>query len=438
MRWTNLSVHKFAEGSHDPVEKMEEAARNVALAALDDGWTGPPFDPIKLAEILDYDVEAREDVVDARIRFQDDHRFKIEFNPTRPRARIFFSIAHEIAHTFFPDCKQRVRYRGERMPLASDDWQVEMLCNVGAAELLIPIGSVIALRDKRPTIEDLLALRKEFHVSTEAILIRFAKLSYSACAAFCSSRVESGSHAGGYRVDYLIPSRSWSAGARAGALLSEDSPVKQCVAIGFTAKGSERLFGEKSKIEAVGLPPYPGHVTPRVAGLIWQSGGEASGAPAIRYLRGNALEPRGSDQRIIAHIVNDQTSSWGGKSFAAAIRAKWPDVHRTFVQIVESGKRTHLALGATSQIRVSKDIQVFNIVAQHGLGSSAHPRIRYAALKQGLLELARVAKTEGASVHMPRIGTGNAGGDWNVIAEILDETLVRQGISPTVYELPSR
>ena len=437
MRWTNASVHKFAGGAEDPVEKMETSARNVAVAALDKGWTGPPFDPIKLAEILHYDIEAREDVVDARVLHQQDNRFKIEYNPMRPQARIFFSIAHEIAHTFFPDCKQRIRHRGGRASQEGDDWQVEMLCNVGAAELLIPIGSVIALKDKRPSIEHLLTLRKEFHVSTEAILIRFAKLSHSACAAFCASKIEKGPNAGVYRFDYLIPSRSWIARVKAGSLLSADSPVRQCVAIGFTAKGVEPLFGEKSKIEAVGLPPYPGHTTPRVAGLIWQTFGDASTAQSIKYLVGNALEPRGSDKRIIAHIVNDQTVNWGGKSFAAAMRAKWPEVHRAFAQIVESGKRAHLALGATSQVRVNNDIQVFNIVAQHGLGNSQVPRIRYAALKHGLEELARVAKLEAASVHMPRIGAGNAGGDWNVISEIVDETLVRQGVSTTVYDLPS-
>ena len=37
---------------------------------------------------------------------------------------------------------------------------------------------------------------------------------------------------------------------------------------------------------------------------------------------------------------------------------------------------------------------------------------------------------------MPRIGTGQAGGDWAIIHEMIDEALVRQGVDVTVYTLP--
>jgi hypothetical protein len=37
---------------------------------------------------------------------------------------------------------------------------------------------------------------------------------------------------------------------------------------------------------------------------------------------------------------------------------------------------------------------------------------------------------------MPRIGAGEAGGDWRIISEIIDETLCKQNIPVTVYDLP--
>ena len=41
-------------------------------------------------------------------------------------------------------------------------------------------------------------------------------------------------------------------------------------------------------------------------------------------------------------------------------------------------------------------------------------------------------------VHMPRIGTGAAGGDWGVIEEIIEEEMVRSNLTVTIYDLPPR
>ena len=76
------------------------------------------------------------------------------------------------------------------------------------------------------------------------------------------------------------------------------------------------------------------------------------------------------------------------------------------------------------------------MIAQHGYGESSKPRIRYAALKNCLEKLKGFAKDKSATVHMPRIGTGFAGGNWSYISELIDEVLVRDGVAVTVYSLP--
>ena len=43
----------------------------------------------------------------------------------------------------------------------------------------------------------------------------------------------------------------------------------------------------------------------------------------VSFLRGNALEPRGTGTRIIAQIVNDKTPNWGA-GFAREVRNKYP------------------------------------------------------------------------------------------------------------------
>jgi hypothetical protein len=128
--WTNKSVLEFA-GNGDPIKLIESKARELVLKARDAGWTGPPYNPLAIADLLKIPVEANGDVTDART-VAHNAGVKIEFNPTRPRERVRFSIAHEIAHTLFPDVAEQTRHRSG--PSASaDEWQLEMLCNLAAA-----------------------------------------------------------------------------------------------------------------------------------------------------------------------------------------------------------------------------------------------------------------------------------------------------------------
>ncbi len=440
-RWTNASVIQFA-GGNDPIEKMETVAREVALAAMDRGWVGPPFDPIALAEILGYQIEAREDVREARVLYDANLGFKIQFNPIRPKGRTAFSVAHEIAHTLFPDCKRKVRNRSMHSEVADDDWQIEILCNIGAAELLMPTGSFSPPASEDLSLDKLLDERRKFQVSTEAILIRCVKLAKSACAAFSASRVKgnetSGSGKGHYRLDYIIPSQTWPSKTSFDERLPSSANLNECSAIGFTAKGTIELGTRSIAVEAVGLPPYPGRIEPRVAGLLFfdTDRGRQRGVPKIQYVKGDALKPRGGSPKVIAHVINDATTHWGGVSFAAALKKKWPDAHRAFTQKVLMSNREALTLGSVSHALAEPGLHVYNIVAQHGFGKSTTPRIRYAALEVGLKKLAEFAASQGASVHMPRIGAGNAGGSWSVIEELIEDALIKQGVSVMVYDLP--
>jgi hypothetical protein len=114
VEWTNPSVIAFA-GNQDPLDAIVRRARETVFQAFDKGWSGPPFDPIKLAGLLNISVRAHADVVDARTVPTGAGKFTIEFNPQQNRGRVRFSVAHEIAHTFFPDCALAVRHRGARV-----------------------------------------------------------------------------------------------------------------------------------------------------------------------------------------------------------------------------------------------------------------------------------------------------------------------------------
>lgn len=245
-RWTNRSVLDFASGA-DPVAKMEGQARSLALTAMDDGWGGPPFDPLALAQRLGIATTARGDIPDARLVPIGDGKLVLEYNPTRPRGRLRFSIAHEIAHTLFPDCAERVRHRGGDIAAGIDDWQLEVLCNIGAAELLMPSGSFTQLADQRLSIQKVMDVRKEYDVSVEACLIRLIKLARTPCAAFCASAHEDG----GYNVDYVIPTLGYDCPVSVGQRIPHGSAVSQANAIGFTAVATEEWVAGKQLLSLI-------------------------------------------------------------------------------------------------------------------------------------------------------------------------------------------
>jgi hypothetical protein len=88
-------------------------------------------------------------------------------------------------------------------------------------------------------------------------------------------------------------------------------------------------------------------------------------------------------------------------------------------------------------VKVEDDLSVANMVAQHGSVSRANPvAIRYDALAQCLSKLADQIG-QGTLIHMPRIGCGLAGGNWDQIEPLLEEHLAMAGFDVRVYDLPA-
>src|SRR5258708_33819437 len=138
-RWTNKSVLALA-GGEDPIIAIERKALELVLHARDQGWSGPPFNPIFIADMLKIPVTANASVADACI-VSTEGKLQIQFNPTQVRERVRFSIAHEIAHSLFGDVADEVRNRGGKKG-AIDAWQLEGLRNIAAPGFGIPKGSL--------------------------------------------------------------------------------------------------------------------------------------------------------------------------------------------------------------------------------------------------------------------------------------------------------
>ncbi len=154
----------------------------------------------------------------------------------------------------------------------------------------------------------------------------------------------------------------------------------------------------------------------------------------ITYRVGDATQPIADGNKIVIHICND-LGKWG-KGFVLAISKRWksPEViyKNSFAAINKP------VLGDVQFVSVEDGIVVANIIGQEGIRSprdnKSPPPIRYTAVRKGLIAVAEYAIQYNASVHMPRIGCGLAGGRWEEVELIIEETLVQKNIVTTVYD----
>jgi O-acetyl-ADP-ribose deacetylase (regulator of RNase III) len=152
----------------------------------------------------------------------------------------------------------------------------------------------------------------------------------------------------------------------------------------------------------------------------------------IQYVVGDATDPQGPGKKIIVHVCNN-IGAWG-KGFVMALSAKWSKPEENFRWWASHGIAGNYYLGQIQYVQVEDDIWVANMVAQNGVRSEDNPKpIDYNALTNCLANIALSADVEGASIHMPRIGCGLAGGDWDIVESIINNLM--PDIPVTVYDL---
>ncbi|MBK3580350.1 Appr-1-p processing protein [Streptomyces sp. MBT65] len=153
----------------------------------------------------------------------------------------------------------------------------------------------------------------------------------------------------------------------------------------------------------------------------------------INYVRGDATVPSVKGVKVIAHVCND-IGGWG-KGFVLAVSRRWPEPEKEYRAWHRGRAANGFGLGAVQFVRVERYVWVANMIGQRGTrtGSKGVP-VRYEAIDTALGLLADRAAELGASVHMPRIGCGLAGGKWSRVEPLVTERLVRRGIAVTVYD----
>ena len=155
---------------------------------------------------------------------------------------------------------------------------------------------------------------------------------------------------------------------------------------------------------------------------------------SIKYEVGDATDPIGHGPKIIVHICNN-AGGWG-KGFVVAVSRRWPEPERCYRAWHRGKEPDEFLLGQVQFVKVESDIWVANLIGQHGMTvRNGVPPVRYDAIRSGLRSVAAKAKELNASVHMPRIGCGLAGGKWEQVEPIIKDELISAGVSVRVYDL---
>lgn len=144
------------------------------------------------------------------------------------------------------------------------------------------------------------------------------------------------------------------------------------------------------------------------------------------------LTPGGWSQNNCPYL---QRPRWLGERVCAGDFERWPEPEASYREWFKKRNENDFELGAVQFVQVRSDIWIANMVGQHGMrASGSKPPIRYEAVEQCLEAVANKAAELKASVHMPRIGCGLAGGKWERIEPLIVKALCERDIAVVVYD----
>jgi O-acetyl-ADP-ribose deacetylase (regulator of RNase III) len=153
----------------------------------------------------------------------------------------------------------------------------------------------------------------------------------------------------------------------------------------------------------------------------------------LTYHKGDASIRHDKDKlTYILHVVNN-VGAWGA-GFTRSLERRYPGAGHVYRHWCCGDSIFVTGLGG---VYIDFDRDIVHLMAQDGVGTDKR-RINYAALGKCLLSLATNLSFSSRShpqntiLQMPKIGTGLAGGDWNIIKVIIEDAL--EGWDVRIYE----
>lgn len=158
----------------------------------------------------------------------------------------------------------------------------------------------------------------------------------------------------------------------------------------------------------------------------------------INYIIGDATKPsiKENEYSVICHCCNT-LGAWGA-GFVIPLGRQYPQAKEKYQIFIETTKPDE-RLGKVNCVKVNSNIIVANIMGQDKIGKQKDGSIplSYHALEEGFNYIYDSFTNYNIpfSIHMPRIGCGLAGGDWNTVEKIIKKCFSEKNISVTVYDL---
>jgi Zn-dependent peptidase ImmA (M78 family) len=176
-----ISLIRQSGGLIDPRWKVVNMAR--ALIEATRTFSGLPNDPLERLKIIAsfQGIKIKPMVMDQVRRekrdaalYPTDSGWIVLYNPACLKSRILFTIGHEIIHTFFPNSRNGARFRSMTSPGSRESNELELLCHLGASELVMPIDEFQHQANGRFGLASVERLSSYFGTSFEATVYRLS------------------------------------------------------------------------------------------------------------------------------------------------------------------------------------------------------------------------------------------------------------------------
>ena len=138
----------------------------------------------------------------------------------------------------------------------------------------------------------------------------------------------------------------------------------------------------------------------------------------IIYKKGDVTKVKHNNTYILIHCCNNKGVYNAG--VARCIRNKWYGAYKTYMDFIEKNKGTDI-LGKVQLWNNPKNLNMYigNCIAQDGYGRVKKQYVKYDALRSCLKKIKRGALYLKCDIIAPKLGSGLAGGDWNIIEKII-------------------
>lgn len=263
--------------AHPGERYPKKIIKKLAMIRLADArrkkWKGPPFCPKILASLYGiHCLEVQHDIGgDGRILPdpRNPGSALIEYRAGQMEERQRFTMFHEFAHTLFPDYCELKTYHLESA--AKDpDKEFENLCDVAAAELMMPVDEFAAdLQDKQINGTLVAALKTRYTASIDATVRRVIDLTLSVPIGALFLAAAKG---GPREVRYSLQNKLFPGYVRSGSKVGWSGADNDPKVMTLFIDGKPRTY----LVEALPLPVIPENTNYPTTALLLQPSGPKS------------------------------------------------------------------------------------------------------------------------------------------------------------------